>query len=848
MPLTTDLPAGVITCLFSDIEGSTRMLRELGAEYEGALERHRELLRAAWSAHHGHEVQTIGDAFFVVFGDAGDAVQAAIEAQQALAADGWPGRVRIGIHTGYARPAGRDYTALVVHQAARIAGAAPGGQILLTPATAANVDPSLVRPLGRFRVRDFDAPIELYAATASGSPAAGAQPRVPPAEGHNVTRPTTSIVARGDDLARLAERIAAGKVTTLIGPGGVGKTRLAIEVALKVADDWEDGAWFIDLGPLNDPALIAEAIGAAVGAPTEAGTERWPEVLSYLERRQALLVLDNCEHLSEAAGRAAAELIATCPSVGVLATSRGPLRLRGEGVYRLSPLATEGAVDLFMERAAGESDREAVAELCAELDGLPLAIELAAARTSAVPAAEILRQVRRSHSVVRSQDPTLPDRQRSLERLLDWSLELLPPAARAVLGRMSVFASGFDLDAAEVVAGGGAVAETEVPALVWDLIDASLVRPIEAAGTTRYGLLATVRAHVGDRADVTDLAEATTRLASVLLDRIGPSRATRHSWIVEMELELDNVRACAARVDDAASAQALAWCVGRFHDVRDSYREGIAEVRRFLEARPEPTPERVALLALLADLHLRLGELDQSETIVAEAEGLAITCGTPTWDEAGVIRARGDLALRRDDAEGAAAIARRGLDEVGSVHGRARLYDLLGLATAALGDLRASADAFSEELGAATAAGIETHLATLHGNLAETYLRLGDEPAAAQHQVLSLGFARDWGQPVLIAFTLMVAARLASARARFGEAVVLEAKADELLSEADYALYDEDEAIRSQLLAEAEAQLGSVDFAAARAEGIALTVDAAADLAERVLVDVGSTRDPTTRR
>ena len=667
-------------------------------------------------------------------------------------------------------------------------------------------------------------------------------PRVPPADNHNLTRPTTSIIGRDDDLARLTDSVGPGTVTTLVGPGGVGKTRLAIEAALSVADEWEHGAWFIDFAPLGDPALIPETIGAAVGAPAVPGAQRWPEVLTYLERRSTLLVLDNCEHLAETAAEAAARLIETCSTVGVLATSHGPLGLRGEQIYRLSPLVTEGAVDLFLDRASGQADRETVAELCAELDHLPLAIELAAARTTALPAGEILRQAQRSHTVVRSHDPTLPDRQRSLERLLDWSLDLLPPAARTVLGRLSVFAGGFDLDAAEAVAVGGPVGETDVAALLWDLIDASLVRPVEAAGESRYRLLATVRTHARARADDEDLADANSRLAALLLERVGPPRAIRHSWIVEMELELDNVRGCAARVADAASAQALAWCVGRFHDVRDSYRDGIAEVRRFLDARPEPTPERVALLTLLADLHLRLGELDQAETILSSAELLASTAETASWDEAGVLRARGDLALRRDDARGAETAARRGLERVRSPHGRARLYDLLGIATAALGDLTASAEAFQQELRAATAAGIEAHLATVHANLAETYLRLGDEPAAARHQAISLGLARDWGQPVVIAFALMVAARLASGHDRAHEAIVLQAKADQLLAEADYALYDEDEAIRSRFLADAAAHLGDEEFTGAQAEGATLTADSAADLAERVLGDVGSTK------
>ena len=840
-------PAGVITCLFSDIEGSTKMLRELGAEFEAVLARHHQLLRACWDEHGGFEVRTIGDAFFVVFADAGRAVAAAIAAQRALVDDGWPGRIRIGLHTGYARPAGDDYTALVVNQAARVVGAARGGQVLLTAETASGfeasgTDPDAggVRALGHFRVRDFDSPVELWAAMGPGVPVVDAPPRVPPADGHNLPRPTTSTVGRGGDLARLGERLAAGRITTLVGPGGVGKTRLAIEAALEVAAAWEDGAWFVDLAPLDDPALIAEAIGTAVAAPVESGAVRWPEVISYLEDRRALVVLDNCEHLRDASARAAAELVAACPQVGVLATSHGPLGIRGENVYRLSPLEREGAVDLFLDRAAVDADRELVGELCAELDGLPLAIELAAARTTAIPVAEILRQIRRSPGVVRSHDPNLPERQRSLDRLLDWSLGLLPAAARTVLGRLSVFASGFDVDAAQAVAAGGAVDEAEVAEVLWDLIDASFVRPAETAGATRYRLLATVRAHARQRAETDDLAEATSRLTSLLLERVGPFRATRMTWMVEMELELDNVRGAATRVSDPAAAQALAWCVGRFHDLRDSFREGIAELQRFLEARPEPGPERVAMLTLLADLYLRLGELERSDSVLTEAEAFASTVGTPKWDDAGVIRTRGELALRRDDAGGAVEIARAGLARVDSLQGRARLYDLLGLAFASLGDLESSAEALTEELRAAMAADIQTHLATVHANLAETHLRLGNEPAAAHHQAISLGLARDWGSPVLVAFGMMIAARLASARGRSHEALVLQTKADALLADADYVLYDEDERIRSELLSAASSSLGPDAYASAAAAGAALSADEAADLAEGVLGAVGS--------
>ena len=262
MAITTDLPSGVITCVFSDIEGSTQMLRELGPDFEPCCAGTTSSC-AAWEAHEGHEVRTIGDAFFVVFGDSGRAVAAAVAAQRALAADGWPGRVRIGMHTGYARPTEGDYTALVVNQAARIVGAARAVRSA-DPGDRRGPRSAVVHPLGLFRVRDFESPIELFAAIGEHVPEIDAPPRVPPAEHHNLTRPTTSIIGRDEDVARVAERIEARTLTTLIGPGGVGKTRLAIEAALGVADEWEDGAWFIDLAPLEDGALIAEAMGAAV--------------------------------------------------------------------------------------------------------------------------------------------------------------------------------------------------------------------------------------------------------------------------------------------------------------------------------------------------------------------------------------------------------------------------------------------------------------------------------------------------------------------------------------------------------------------------------------------------------
>jgi predicted ATPase/class 3 adenylate cyclase len=845
---TQDLPAGVVSFLFTDIEGSTRLLRELGETFEDLLDQHHALLRSTWREHHGHELNTEGDAFLVAFEEASQAIGAAVEAQRALAAATWPTdmpvRVRIGIHSGYARPRNDTYVALALHQAARVVDAAHGGQVLVSGDTAARAEqlPGNVglERLGRFRVRDFDEPPELYRVAAEGLEQRDIAPRVRPAEGHNLVRPVTSFEGREADVDALIALVRPGSLTTVAGTGGAGKTRLATETALRIADRWEDGAWFVDLAPVSSAELVPEAIAQAVGVKSVPGVEPWVEVLDHLRERRALLILDNCEHLAETVCARVADLLERCPEVGVLATSRTPLGLRAERVHRLDPLPCDGAdaaaVRLFRDRAAADvvADDPAVVALCAELDGLPLAIELAAARTSAMSPADILERLRRSPSVLQSRDVSLPERQRTLERLLDWSYELLDPRARAVLRRLTVFAGSFDLAAAEDVSAAGDVAVDDVPELLLTLIDSSLVVTEAAAGASRFRLFWTVRAYAADHSGAEEQAAALRRLADRYVQQLGPQQATGRRWVSRMELELDNLRHVVAELPDDATAQALAWSIGRFHDVRDAFRTGIDELARAAERLPTPGPNRVALLTLLADLHLRVGELDAAQALVTQATELRAERGPADWDTAGLARTRGELALRRGDPLAAVAEARAALAEPHSDRGRARLQNQLGIALAAAGDMAGAAVAFEEELVAASAAGMETYLATTHGNIAEARLRLGDERSAAAHQAISLELARALGQSVLVAFSMMIAARLTRAR----EAAVLQAAADAALAEASYALYEEDAEVRDALMASACEQLGDEDFDRAVAEGLALDHDAAADLAAAVLAQV----------
>ena len=849
MVVTRDLPAGVVTFVFTDIEGSTRLLRTLGAGYPAVLDLHRELLCAAWEDHAGHVIGTEGDSFLVAFAGADDALAAALDAQRRIAGAAWPGdvrlRVRIGLHSGYARPRHGNYEALAVHQAARVVSAAHGGQVLLSGEVAERVGAppagGRVERLGRFRVRDFEGPAELFAAFAPGVETVDAAPRVRPADGHNLVRPSTSLVGRGDDLARVLALTLPGRLTTVSGPGGVGKTRLAIEAALTAAPGWADGAWLVDLAPVMEAQVIPATIAETVGATAVPGVDPWAEVCAHLADREALIVLDNCEHLADAAATRAAELLATCPRVGVLATSRVPLGLRGEQVHRLAPLGTDGprapAARLFLERAMDGTgdDHAAVDALCAELDGLPLAIELAAARTTVLRPREILERLRRSPSVLRSRDPSLPERQRTIERLLDWSYDLLRPDERTALRRLSVLPDGFDLELAQSACAAEDCADDEIPELVWSLVDASLVTTDAAAGATRYRLLATVRAYVAQRTGADERAAALTRVTRAFLERLGPARVNDPAWAGAVGVELNNLREVVAHGGDEPAAQALAWSIAAYHDLTDAFRTGIEETTRWAARFRAPGPSRVGLLTRLADLHLCVGDLDEATALADEGAAMAHATGVPEWDDAGLVHTSCELAQRRGDPARAAALAERALAEPHSLRGQTRLLNALGIALGAQGDLEGAADAFERELAVAQDADLPTFLATTHANLAETYLRLGDDAAAARHQAASLELAREQGRPVLIGFSMMIAARLVAARGAVAEAVALQAAADDVLARAAFALYAEDAEVRDALMAAARRELGDAAFARALAEGRALHPDVARDRASAVL-------------
>jgi predicted ATPase/class 3 adenylate cyclase len=685
------LPSGLVTFVFTDIEGSTRLLHRLGDRYAGLLERHREILRRSWEQHGGHEVSVTGDATVAVFDRPGEAVAACAEARRRLAEEAWPDgvevRVRFGVHRGLASPHDGDYVALAAHQAARVMAAAHGGQVLVSEQVAAELDVPLaldLRPLGRFRVRDFDAPVALHELAGSSSPAVFPSPRAVPADGHNLVGRPTETIGRAEIVSAAADQLEPGRVLTLVGPGGVGKTRVATDVGIAVAPKWDDGVWFVDLAGVGKPDLVPAAIADAIGVPADPAGERWDHLLAHLAGRRTLVVLDSCGHLVVTCRELVETLLASADGVAVLATSREPLRVEGEGLWRVPPLGlpagpspeevlTSPAGRLFVERGAAarpgfavdEGNAAAVAELCRRLDGLPLLIEVAAAHLSAQSPAEILAGLEDRPKLLRAPARAAPDRHSTVTNLLDWSYRLLEPDEQACFRALSIFMAGFSQPTAAAAVAGTGVDPADVPHLVWSLVDRSLVTAELGANDTRYRLLETVRSHGRELLDEhVETGAVVTRLADALLDRVGPWYPTDRRWIGEVGVEVDNLRGLVDLIpaDRQEVAQQIACTIARWHDATQSFREGIREVSRYVETLDARTPTRVSLLATLAYLHLRTGDVERARRLTDEAEALQALTGSPDWDDVAVERTRGEIARRAGHPETAVAIAERALE------------------------------------------------------------------------------------------------------------------------------------------------------------------------------------------
>ncbi|MDX6409804.1 MAG: hypothetical protein QOE13_2875 [Gaiellaceae bacterium] len=477
-------PTGTVTFLFTDIEGSTRLLHELGDAYADALGDHRKALRECFGRHGGVEVDTQGDAFFVAFGRASDAVAAAAEGKVALGAG--PIRVRMGLHTGEPLATDEGYVGIDVHRAARIAGVGHGGQILLSQSTRDLAGHDGLRDLGEHRLKDLTAPERIYQL---------GDDDFPPLRSLNTTNlPVASspLVGRERELAELTALLTdSERLVTLTGAGGSGKTRLGLQVSAELLEDFPGGVFFVPLAALSAPELVRPAIARAAGV----------RELEELAGRRALLLLDNFEHLLDAAAEVGA-LLKAGGAAKVLATSRAPLRIHGEYEFALDPLPEIDAVELLVQRARSVrrdfAPDEHAKEICRRVDGLPLAVELAAARLRSLDSVALLERLDRRLPLLTGGARDAPERQRTLRATIEWSYDLLPDDLRDLFAKLAVFAGTFSLDAAEQVA--GCTVET-----LDGLVEASLVK---ALAGTRFLMLETIRELALERfAELADMAE-----------------------------------------------------------------------------------------------------------------------------------------------------------------------------------------------------------------------------------------------------------------------------------------------------------------------------------------------------
>lgn len=515
-----ELPTGTVTFLFTDIEGSTRLLQQLGDAYPALLSEHHRLLGAAVEKAGGVAIGSEGDSLFAAFGSASAGLVAAVEAQRALTAQHWPGdsevRVRMGLHTGEALVRDGTYVGLDVHRAARIAAVGHGGQILVSESSRALVEQSLppgveLRDLGRHRLKDLAQPERIFETVIDGLPSQFPPLRSLDATPNNLPTQLTSFVGRAREVAEARRLLTTTRLLTLTGPGGTGKTRLSLQVAAEVIADYPDGVFFVPLGPIEDPGLVAPAIVAALGlreAPNEPPAERLAE---YLRDRRLLIVLDNFEQVLPAVPLVG-DLVRASAGLRVMATSRATLHLYGEQEYEVPPLGLPEtgvdpdpavlsgyeAVALFIQRAAAvrpgfeitSANGAAVAEICRRLDGLPLAIELAAARVKLLPPQALLTRLGQRLDALETGSRDLPARQQTLRGAITWSHDLLDAAARRLFARFSIFVDGASLAAAEAVCGD---ASLDVLGGLAGLVDQSLVRQEEREGEPRFSMLFTIR-------------------------------------------------------------------------------------------------------------------------------------------------------------------------------------------------------------------------------------------------------------------------------------------------------------------------------------------------------------------
>ena len=821
------LPAGTVTFVFTDIEGSTKLFHELGDTYIAVLDDHHKIMRAAITAHDGVEIKTEGDAFFCAWDDPTKAVLAMRDAQLELAkhqfAHGRPVRVRMGIHVGPVAIVDDDYVGISVHEAARIAGAAHGGQILLSEEMVAAIElPSELgtHDLGKHALKDFPEPKRLYQLTGPGLDATFAAPRTLTARGHNLPASPTKLVGRDEEQLKVqALLLGESRLVTLTAAGGFGKSRLAIEIGWSMLSWFREGVWFVALAAVTEDVDIVPTINRALGIADVAGREQIDLLIERLNAGPTLLLLDNLEQLGDGVVFIA-DLLAACPDLRVLATSRERLRLRGENEVALDGLSSQAAIDLFVQRAEANNpcvdlaladEQTAIAELARYFDGIPLALELAAALVRDQAPSALVPQLDQTLELLTEGERDLPARQRTLRSTIAWSHDLLDEADRRLFDLLAVFAGGVPLPALSAVAASTGL-DVDVAASADRLVEKALVRRAEVRGLDdppRWWLLETIRQFASERLDARP-EDGTT------------GRATHATWFTgwvagfsrdqavdqgerfdRLTRDIDNLR-LALRGGAPEQRVQLAVGLAPFWDVRGHWREGarwldeVASIDVPTELRVEALIARATFDKNLVEVASAEARLREAWTIAGELGDLKLQarCAAALADVvlflATIEGERDDLAIdqierpqeRLDEARGLLDEAAENAAKAGDIDAEANTRSVLASLLLNIGDYPAARQAAITAVELFRRIGDRHNVALSFHTVATADLHGGDPTMAVEHAIAGIAEAQAIGDKTVEGELLWIEALARGSLGQLEQAYAKAEAAYEVLTEA----------------------------------------------------------------
>jgi len=856
-------PTGTVTLLFSDIEGSTRLLDRLGRDrYAQALDLNRRLLREAFQRHDGYEVDCEGDSFFMAFSRADDAVAAAAEAQQALAQVEWPEelefRVRMGIHTGEPLALPPKYVGLDVHRAARVMAAAYGQQVLITQATRDLLDDHFkLRDLGEHRLKDLSQPQRLFQLRIDGVPSDFPPLNTLDNRPTNLPAQPTPLIGRERELAEVAALIGGHtRLLTLTGTGGTGKTRLALQVAADMIEAFPNGVFLVNLAPVSGSDLVVPTIAQTVGVREQAGEPLIQTLSEHLREKRLLLLLDNFEHVLSAAP-GIATLLRSAADLAVLCTSRTPLHLSGERIYDVPPLALPDpahlpdatalsqydAVALFIERAVAartgfgvtNANAPAIAQICARLDGLPLALELAAARVRSLPPQTLLARLDERLKLLIGGARDLEERQQTLRGTIDWSYQLLSAAEQRLFACLSVSVGGCTLEAAETVCQTDKEPRIDILDGLDSLVEKSLLRQREVDGEARFSMLETVKEYAGERLDALDEAEGIRRRHADYYLQLSKEAATQLEggeqqsiWMMRLEQEHNNLRAALRFLArDPESQLDMVLAIEPFWRLRGHWQEGRRWHEQALDATDKANPKRLKALdsaqyfaylerdfeparTLSEELLLLAREADNRPMIAMALNGLSL------------------LTMEEGDLDRTKALCEESLEFCKGTHDSVHPLSGLGFVAFFREDYAAARAFFERCFAVERACGDEYEMAVDLASLSTILAFEGDDQEARSLLGRGIALARKLdSRPALVMRCVPAMAALRSLDGDSEASIRLIGAAEALREEMGAAVGAVGREVKRRIVAAAQSELDEIQIAKLFEEGRSLTLDEA---------------------